>query len=91
MGRRRQGVHRRDERRDRRNVHGLAEPHVVEHRADDALGRVDGRLRAIERAREAGYQVLHALALVDRLDGGREAVTEQAPMTALFTKKDFLP
>jgi len=58
---------------------------------EDVVTTGASTLRAIERAREAGFQVVHALALVDRLDGGREAVTEQAPLTALFTKKDFLP
>jgi orotate phosphoribosyltransferase len=48
-------------------------------------------IRAIERARLAGFEVVHALTLVDRLEGGREAVTALAPMTALFTRKDFLP
>jgi hypothetical protein len=35
--------------------------------------------------------VLHAIGLVDRMEGGREAVTAQAPLTTLFTKRDFLP
>ena len=48
-------------------------------------------IRAIERARAAGFEVLHALTLVDRLEGGREAVTALVPMTALFTRNDFLP
>jgi orotate phosphoribosyltransferase len=58
---------------------------------EDVVTTGASTVRAIERAREAGYQVLHALALVDRLDGGREAVTAHAPLTSLFTRKDFLP
>jgi orotate phosphoribosyltransferase len=58
---------------------------------EDVVTTGASTLRAIERAREAGYQVLHALALVDRMEGGREAIVEHAPLTALFTRKDFLP
>lgn len=47
--------------------------------------------KAIERVRAAGLTVLHALALVDRLEGGRDAVTIDTPLTALFTRRDFLP
>jgi orotate phosphoribosyltransferase len=34
---------------------------------------------------------VHALGLVDRLEGGREAVTREVPLTTLFTRRDFLP
>jgi len=34
---------------------------------------------------------VHAVALVDRLEGGREAVTKETPLTTLFTRRDFLP
>jgi len=39
----------------------------------------------------AGLTVLHAIGLVDRLEGGREAVVAEAPLTTLFTRHDFLP
>ncbi len=58
---------------------------------EDVVTTGASTLRAIERAREGGLVVLHALALVDRLEGGREAVEAQAPLTSLFTRKDFLP
>jgi orotate phosphoribosyltransferase len=48
-------------------------------------------LKAIERARASGYEVLHALAIVDRLEGGREAVEAHCKLTTLFTRRDFLP
>jgi hypothetical protein len=35
--------------------------------------------------------VVHAVGLVDRLEGGREAVTRETPLTTLFTRRDFLP
>jgi orotate phosphoribosyltransferase len=58
---------------------------------EDVVTTGASTLRAIERAREAGLTVLHAIGLVDRLEGGRDAVVAQAPLTTLFTRKDFLP
>ncbi len=58
---------------------------------EDVVTTGAATLKAIERARTAGLVVVHALAIVDRLEGGREAVTSQAPLTALFTRRDFLP
>jgi orotate phosphoribosyltransferase len=48
-------------------------------------------LEAIDRARLAGLHVVHALGRGDRLEGGREAVTREAPLTTLFTRRDLLP
>lgn len=58
---------------------------------EDVVTTGAATLKAIERARAAGLVVLHALAIVDRLEGGREAVTREAPLSALFTRRDFLP
>jgi orotate phosphoribosyltransferase len=58
---------------------------------EDVVTTGASTLRAIERAREAGLTVLHAIGLVDRLEGGHDAVVAQAPLTTLFTRKDFLP
>jgi orotate phosphoribosyltransferase len=58
---------------------------------EDVVTTGASTLRAIERSRAAGFTVLHALGLVDRMEGGREAVAAQAPITTLFTKRDFLP
>ena len=58
---------------------------------EDVVTTGASTLRAIERARGAGLVVLHALGLVDRLEGGREAVEAQTPLTTLFTRRDFLP
>ena len=58
---------------------------------EDVVTTGASTLRAIERVREAGLVVAHALAIVDRLEGGREAVTAQVPLLALFTRRDFLP
>jgi orotate phosphoribosyltransferase len=58
---------------------------------EDVVTTGASTLRAIERARLAGLTVLHAIGLVDRLEGGREAVLAEAPLTTLFTRGDFLP
>jgi orotate phosphoribosyltransferase len=46
-------------------------------------------LKAIERARLHGLVVRRVITLVDREEGGREAVEKEAPLTALFKKSDF--
>jgi orotate phosphoribosyltransferase len=58
---------------------------------EDVVTTGASTLRAIERSRLAGFTVLHAIGLVDRMEGGREAVIAEAPLTTLFTKRDFLP
>ena len=49
-------------------------------------------LKAVEKLRAAGYQVSGVVALVDRLEGGREAI-EAAGLAfiALYTRRDFMP
>ena len=58
---------------------------------EDVVTTGASTLKAIERARLAGLRVVHALGLVDRLEGGREAITQETPLTTLFTRRDFLP
>jgi orotate phosphoribosyltransferase len=58
---------------------------------EDTITTGGSMLRAIERAKIAGLDVIHALGIVDRLEGGREAITAVAPLTTLFTRNDFLP
>lgn len=58
---------------------------------EDVVTTGASTLRAIERARAAEFRILHAIALVDRLEGGGEAVTAHCPLTALFSRRDFLP
>jgi orotate phosphoribosyltransferase len=58
---------------------------------EDVVTTGAATLKAIERARLAGLHVVHALGLVDRLEGGREAVAREVPLTTLFTRRDFLP
>lgn len=58
---------------------------------EDVITTGASTLRAIERSRLAGLTVLHAIGLVDRLEGGRDAVVAETPLTTLFTRRDFLP
>jgi orotate phosphoribosyltransferase len=58
---------------------------------EDVVTTGASTLRAIERARASGLQIAAVIALVDRLEGGRDAVTPHAPLYPLFTRKDFLP
>jgi len=46
-------------------------------------------LKAIERARLHDLKVVRVFTLVDREEGGREAVEKEVPLTALFKKSDF--
>ncbi|HVI94196.1 MAG TPA: orotate phosphoribosyltransferase, partial [Anaeromyxobacter sp.] len=49
-------------------------------------------LKAIERCRVESLEPVACLALVDRLEGGREAIEAQGvPLQALCTRADFLP
>ena len=48
--------------------------------------------KAIDRCREEGLVVVGCFALVDRMEGGREAIEALGvPLEALYTRKDFLP
>lgn len=58
---------------------------------EDVITTGASTLKAIERSRLAGLHVVHALGLVDRLEGGRDAVVAETPLTTLFTRRDFLP
>jgi orotate phosphoribosyltransferase len=48
--------------------------------------------KAAAKLREAGYAVVGVAAVVDRLEGGREAIeAEGLPLVALYTRRDFIP
>jgi orotate phosphoribosyltransferase len=58
---------------------------------EDVITTGASALRAIERARLHGLEVKHVLALVDREEeGGRDAIAREAPVTSLFTRRDFM-
>jgi orotate phosphoribosyltransferase len=59
---------------------------------EDVVTTGGSTLKAIERAQLEGLKVVGVLALVDRLEGGREAVERQGfRLDALFTRRDFIP
>ncbi len=59
---------------------------------EDVVTTGGSTLKAIERAELEGLKVAHCFALVDRLEGGREAVEGKGyRLSSLFTRKDFIP
>jgi orotate phosphoribosyltransferase len=59
---------------------------------EDVVTTGGSALKAIERCRAEQLEVVACLALVDRLEGGREAIEASGvPLRPLFTRKDFLP
>ncbi len=59
---------------------------------EDVVTTGASTIRAIERVREAGLEPVKVIALVDRLEGGREAVEKTGvPLDVVFDRKDFIP
>jgi orotate phosphoribosyltransferase len=57
---------------------------------EDVVTTGGSSLLAIERCEAAGLKVRHVLAIVDRLEGGREAFAQRGyELTALLTIRDF--
>lgn len=56
---------------------------------EDVITSGGSLLKAIARAREAGFDVARTFVLVDREEGGREVVEREAPVTSLFSRRDF--
>ena len=49
-------------------------------------------VKAVEKLRAAGFRVSGVVALVDRLEGGREAIEAAGlQFIALYTRRDFIP
>lgn len=58
---------------------------------EDVITTGGSAKKAIERVREAGFEVALCLALVDRLEGGREAIeAEGLEVVTLYTRRDFM-
>jgi orotate phosphoribosyltransferase len=57
---------------------------------EDVVTTGGSALKAIERARAFGLEVSLILGLVDREEGGREALEAEAPLVSLFCKRDFV-
>ncbi len=59
---------------------------------EDVVTTGGSALKAIERCRAEQLVPVACVALVDRLEGGREAIEAQGvPLDPLFTRKDFIP
>jgi orotate phosphoribosyltransferase len=58
---------------------------------EDVVTSGGSTLKAAEKLRDAGYVVVGVVALVDRLEGGREALAAQGlSLRALYTQADFM-
>jgi orotate phosphoribosyltransferase len=59
---------------------------------EDVVTTGGSTLKAAAKLRDAGYGVPGVVALVDRLEGGREAIEQQGlQLVAIFTRDDFIP
>ena len=73
-----------------RSVEGPVEPGQRAIIVEDTVTTGGSALKAIARAREFGLNVIGALAVVDRLEGGAEAFAEVGvPLRALLTIRDL--
>lgn len=59
---------------------------------EDVVTTGGSSLKAVEKLRAIGATVVGIVALVDRLEGGAEAIREAGlPLVALCTRRDFIP
>lgn len=58
---------------------------------EDTVTTGGSTLRAVEAVRQAGFEVAGVVAVVDRLEGGADAIREAGvPFTALYDRRDFM-
>jgi orotate phosphoribosyltransferase len=59
---------------------------------EDVVTTGGSTLKAAAKLRDAGYVVAGVAAVVDRLEGGREAIeADGLPLVTLYTRRDFIP
>lgn len=59
---------------------------------EDVVTTGASTIKAIERVQSEGLVARHAFALVDRMEGGREAIEAKGcQVTSLFKRTDFIP
>ena len=59
---------------------------------EDVITTGGSTLKAAAKIRDAGYVIAGVVALVDRLEGGREALlADGLTVTAIYTRRDFIP
>jgi orotate phosphoribosyltransferase len=56
---------------------------------EDVVTTGGSALKAVARAREFGLKVSLIVGLVDREEGGREALEKEAPLVTLFRRREF--
>ena len=58
---------------------------------EDVVTTGGSTLLAVAKLKDAGYTVVGVVAVVDRLEGGREAIEASGlPLVALYTRADFM-
>lgn len=59
---------------------------------EDVVTTGGSTLKAVAKLQEAGVQVVGVIALVDRLEGGADAIRDAGlPLVSLTTRRDFIP
>ncbi len=59
---------------------------------EDVITTGGSTMKAADKLRDAGYEIAGVIALVDRLEGGREALLAQGFLVAaVYTRGDFIP
>jgi orotate phosphoribosyltransferase len=59
---------------------------------EDVVTTGGSTLKAAAKLKDAGYIVAGVVALVDRLEGGRDAIEKDGlPLVSLYTRADFIP
>jgi len=58
---------------------------------EDVVTTGGSTLKAAAKLEDAGYQIAGVIALVDRQEGGAEAIAASFPFHALYTRADFIP
>ncbi|MCK6590531.1 MAG: orotate phosphoribosyltransferase, partial [Polyangiaceae bacterium] len=59
---------------------------------EDVITTGGSTLKAVEKLRLAGADVVGVVALVDRLEGGAEAIRAAGlPLVSICTRRDFIP
>jgi orotate phosphoribosyltransferase len=73
-------------------VEGNIRPDACAVVVEDVVTTGESTLKAIERAREAGFNVRKVIALIDREEGGAERIEEEGKVKffSIFTKTDLL-
>ena len=59
---------------------------------EDVITTGGSTLKAVDKLRQVGARVVGVVALVDRLEGGAEAIREGGlPLVSICTRRDFIP